>query len=205
MQTDLSIDDAVYQEAIAAAAREGVTLREFVEEALRIKLGRTPMKNGETVGEATQPAAVDARSTQQVQETGTVETENEGGQKKREQLAQFFAELNAKPRKDVPSVGPLNREELDQRGTQAELEVPTVTAAEEAEFSKRREDLAEFFTALKVKQATGPSKDEVGRAELLEQFQTLVEQALERDRFKQGRLAPLTREEIYAERLDRFR
>lgn len=35
---------------------------------------------------------------------------------RREELAQFFAELNAQPREDGPSVGPLNREELYQRG-----------------------------------------------------------------------------------------
>src|SRR5262245_34227718 len=99
MQANLSIDDAVYREAIAAAAQEGVTLQEFVEESLRIKLGHTPIKTGEAVsGDSTQPAIGEKMS------------------HKREPLAQFFAELNAKPRKDGPSVGPLNREELYQRG-----------------------------------------------------------------------------------------
>jgi predicted CopG family antitoxin len=95
---------------------------------------------------------------------------------------------------------------LSRGEAQAEPESPAATAAaEDEDFRKRREDLAQFFAGLKARRAAGQSEGEVRRAELLERLQTLVEEALERDRFKQGPLVPLTREEIYAERLDRFR
>ena len=38
MQTTLRIDDATYREAKAEAARSGVTLTEFLEDALRLKI-----------------------------------------------------------------------------------------------------------------------------------------------------------------------
>ncbi|MDZ4787713.1 MAG: hypothetical protein SH807_02125 [Blastochloris sp.] len=38
MQTTLRIDDMLYREAKAEAAREGVTLTKFIEEGLRLKL-----------------------------------------------------------------------------------------------------------------------------------------------------------------------
>lgn len=40
MQTTLRIDDQLYREAKAGAAREGVTLTRFLEEALRLKLDK---------------------------------------------------------------------------------------------------------------------------------------------------------------------
>lgn len=42
MQTTLRIDDQLYREAKAEAAREGITLTRFLESALRMKLGKTP-------------------------------------------------------------------------------------------------------------------------------------------------------------------
>ncbi len=39
MQTTLRIDDRLYREAKAEAAREGVTLTRFIEEGLRLRLG----------------------------------------------------------------------------------------------------------------------------------------------------------------------
>ncbi len=40
MQTTLRIDDQLYREAKAEAAREGITLTRFLEGALRMKLGK---------------------------------------------------------------------------------------------------------------------------------------------------------------------
>lgn len=40
MQTTLRIDDRLYREAKAEAAREGVTLTRFLEEGLRLRLER---------------------------------------------------------------------------------------------------------------------------------------------------------------------
>ncbi len=95
---------------------------------------------------------------------------------------------------------------LNGRDATAEPEPSIATnSAEDEAFRKRREDLAEFFAGLKAKQAAESREDEAKRVELLERMQTLVEQSLERDRYKKGPLVPLTREEIYAERLDRFR
>lgn len=42
MQTTLRIDDHLYREAKAEAAREGISLTRFLEEALRLKLGGKP-------------------------------------------------------------------------------------------------------------------------------------------------------------------
>ena len=40
MQTTLRIDDKLYREAKAAAAREGVTITRFIEESLKLRLHR---------------------------------------------------------------------------------------------------------------------------------------------------------------------
>jgi hypothetical protein len=40
MQITLRIDDEIYREAQAEAAREGITLTKFIEEALCFRLGR---------------------------------------------------------------------------------------------------------------------------------------------------------------------
>ena len=40
MQTTLRIDDQLYREAKAAAAREGVTITRFIEESLKLRLHR---------------------------------------------------------------------------------------------------------------------------------------------------------------------
>jgi len=154
MQTTLQIDDAIYREAKAAAERNGVTLMEFIEDALRLVLGRATLKAGEMTKE----------------ESGLQPPEDSG--LRREELAQFFAELNAAPRENGPSVGPLNREEIYQRGAQAEA---------------------------------GTSQDDAKRAAFLERLQRLFDQADERDRSKENSVRPFTREELYAERLDRFR
>ncbi len=209
MQITLHIDDAVYCEAMAAAAGEGVTLAEFIEEALRLMLGRATLKTGEMTED----------------ESGLHPADDYG--LRSEEFARFLDELDARPLKDGPSVGPLNREELYQRGTQAEPESPVAPeTAEDENFRKRREDLARFFAELNAQpRQEGPSvgplnreelyqrgaqsaeqaEAEANRAAFLKQLHHLVEQALERDRLKEGCLVPLTREEIYAERLNRFR
>lgn len=43
------------------------------------------------------------------------------------------------------------------------------------------------------------------RIAFLEELNRLIEEAKERDRLKEGSVGPISREEIYAERLDRFR
>lgn len=40
MQTTLRIDEKLYREAKAAAAREGVTITRFIEESLKLRLRR---------------------------------------------------------------------------------------------------------------------------------------------------------------------
>ncbi|MBA2591650.1 MAG: CopG family transcriptional regulator [Pseudomonadota bacterium] len=42
MQTTLRIADEVYRQAKAEAAREGITLTRFIEEALALRLRQTP-------------------------------------------------------------------------------------------------------------------------------------------------------------------
>jgi hypothetical protein len=41
MQTTLRIQDDIYREAKAEAAREGITLTRFLESAIRMRLGRS--------------------------------------------------------------------------------------------------------------------------------------------------------------------
>jgi hypothetical protein len=42
MQTTLRIDDEIYRQAKAEAAREGITLTKFIEEALELRLRQAP-------------------------------------------------------------------------------------------------------------------------------------------------------------------
>ena len=44
MQTTLRIDDRLYREAKAAAARQGKTITRFIEEALQLRLEQPPFK-----------------------------------------------------------------------------------------------------------------------------------------------------------------
>ncbi|WP_299430419.1 toxin-antitoxin system HicB family antitoxin [uncultured Meiothermus sp.] len=44
MQTTLRINDALYRKAKAEAARQGITLTQFLEEALRLRLQHRPGK-----------------------------------------------------------------------------------------------------------------------------------------------------------------
>jgi len=46
MQTTLRIDDHLYREAKAEAARKGLTLTRFIEEALELRLKQPPVHVG---------------------------------------------------------------------------------------------------------------------------------------------------------------
>ncbi len=46
MQTTLRVDDQLYREAKAEAAREGITMTKFLEEALRLRL-KVPRKKSD--------------------------------------------------------------------------------------------------------------------------------------------------------------
>jgi hypothetical protein len=50
MQTTLRIDDAIYREAKAEAARLGLTLTRFIEQALRQRIARS--RGGEAEGDS---------------------------------------------------------------------------------------------------------------------------------------------------------
>lgn len=217
----ITIDDDVYRAASEAAARQRKSLSELVREFLT-RLRTEPEPNGSPVTTPESPLTADTATDEELR-------------KRDEELARFFDELNARPLQDGPSVGPLNREELYQRGKQAELTAadeaqraeflarlqqlfdqvdehdastaltPATPAAEEEAFKRRQEEFAQFFALVKAQRAATQSEDEAKRLALLEQFQPLMEQALVRDRYQKGPLVPLTREEVYAERLDRFR
>ncbi len=47
MQTTLRIDERLYREAKAEAARQGVTMTRFIEEALELRLKKRPAKGGQ--------------------------------------------------------------------------------------------------------------------------------------------------------------
>lgn len=46
MQTTLRIDDRLYREAKAEAARQGKTITRFIEEALELRLKQSPVARG---------------------------------------------------------------------------------------------------------------------------------------------------------------
>lgn len=52
MQTTLRIDDKIYREAKAEAARKGITLTRFIEEALRLRLQHAEMKDAMDIAAA---------------------------------------------------------------------------------------------------------------------------------------------------------
>jgi antitoxin component of RelBE/YafQ-DinJ toxin-antitoxin module len=114
MQTTLRIDDEIYREAKAEAAREGITLTKFIEEALRLRLERVAAKPDEM------------------------------------------------------------------------SELPTSS------------DSVQAYHGNEVRR-------DFSRAALIKRLEGLFEQADERDRLKKGSAGPFSREELYAERLDRFR
>ena len=101
MQTTLRIDDAIYRQAKAEAAREGITLTRFIEEALRLRLDRTGEPAGSsrpTVPSIQQPGAAD--------ESGSVPTALV------ERLQRLFAQADQRDCLMEGSAGPFSREEL---------------------------------------------------------------------------------------------
>ncbi len=54
MQTTLRINDDIYREAKAVAARSGITLTRFIEEALRERIGRSQKGNGVSADEVSE-------------------------------------------------------------------------------------------------------------------------------------------------------
>jgi hypothetical protein len=114
MQTTLRIDDEIYREAKAEAAREGITLTKFIEEALCLRLGRVTANPDETSELST---GSDSAKTYQI----------------------------------------------------------------------------------------GEVRGDFNHAALIKRLERLFEQADERDSLKKGSAGPFSRQELYAERLDRFR
>jgi predicted CopG family antitoxin len=85
----ITIDDEVYCAASEEAARLRKSLSELVQEFIE-RISRKDAASGQLGSE-------------------------EAG-KANEEFARFLDELDARPLKDGPSVGPLNREEIYQRG-----------------------------------------------------------------------------------------
>jgi len=76
-----------------------------------------------------------------------------------------------------------------------------------AEAAREGITLTKFIEeALQLRLRTGQkAEDDVNRADFLERLRRLTKQARKRDRRKEGSAGPFSREELYAERLDRFR
>lgn len=110
MHITLRIEDRIYRQAIAAAAREGMTLTRFIEEALTLRIERS---------------------------------------------AEYLGDLN-------PAMENLSSDE-------------------------------------------SRSRQEEDREIKIRRLRRLFERADERDHFKEGSAGPFVRENLYAERLDRFR
>jgi predicted CopG family antitoxin len=122
----ITIDDEVYRAASEEAARRRKSLSELMQEFIE-RISRRDAA-AERLG-------------------------SEEAGKAREELKQFFAELNAQPRQEGPSVGPLNREELYRRGTQS---------AEHAEAGAERAAFLEELHQL-VEEARERDRDKKGR------------------------------------------
>ncbi|MBO0722117.1 MAG: toxin-antitoxin system HicB family antitoxin [Blastocatellia bacterium] len=86
MQTTLRIEDEIYRKAKAEAAREGITLTRFIEEALRLRLG----------GEATGEQNVDRGDYSALVE----------------RLERLFEQADERDRLKKGSAGPFSRQEL---------------------------------------------------------------------------------------------
>lgn len=136
----------------------------------------------------------------------------------RKSLSELVQELLTKLRAE---------QESGEQAARAEPELRAAPSAEDEELSKGRENLAGFFAESNASALNGGSaveplhREELDRsmtqaetrvapaegqrAEFLARLQQLFAQADERDRLKKDPLIPLTREEIYAERLDGFR
>lgn len=100
----ISVADDVYQRASQKAAERDTSLRDVVQEFLAQWTG----PGDRDVSIETSPDAV----------TGTRQpnANNAAAAERGDELRQFFAELNSLPREPGPSLGPLNREEIYQRG-----------------------------------------------------------------------------------------
>jgi hypothetical protein len=92
MQTTLRIDDTIYRQAKAEAAREGITLTRFIEEALRLRLDKR------SAAEERQPVRAD--------EAGVVNAALV------ERLQHLFAQADERDHLKEGSAGPFSREEL---------------------------------------------------------------------------------------------
>lgn len=126
----ITIDDEVYRAASEEAARLRKSLSELAQEFIE-------------------------RMSRKGADSDQLESEEAG--KAREDLNQFLAELNAQPRQEGPSVGPLNREELYQRGVQS---------AEQAEAGANRAAFLEQLYRL-VEEARERNRDKKGPLVLL--------------------------------------
>jgi hypothetical protein len=101
MQTTLRIDDTIYRQAKAEAAREGITLTRFIEEALRLRLERT----GEAEG-SSWPSTPSIKQPSAAEEGGAVPAALV------ERLQRLFAQADERDRLKEGSAGPFLREEL---------------------------------------------------------------------------------------------
>ena len=78
MQTTLRINDHLYREAKAEAARQGKTITRFIEEALELRLKQQPAKNGPvTLPTFSSPAGFDFSPSQLKDLARTSETQRD--------------------------------------------------------------------------------------------------------------------------------
>ena len=77
MQTTLRIDDALYREAKAEAARSGVTLTRFLEEGLRMRLQQQKGSPAPHVFRIHQSGTADPRAWEEITHTAMDEEEQD--------------------------------------------------------------------------------------------------------------------------------
>ena len=136
----VDVDDDVYRAACEEAARRQLSLSALVQELLENLQPGGQNQDDETasarrrarleelyaqagIRDASKTGSAGPVSREELYGDGrdkksptATEAESEEERQEPEEFAQFLAELNALPREEGPSVGPLNREELYERG-----------------------------------------------------------------------------------------
>lgn len=101
MQTTLRIEDQVYRQAKVAAAREGITLTQFIEEALTLRIERSSNHHGDVNQSTDNLSSEEAKSRQE-----------QDREKMIKRLQQLFERADERDHFKEGSAGPFVRENL---------------------------------------------------------------------------------------------
>ncbi len=109
MQTTLRIDDEIYRQAKAEAAREGMTLTKFIEEALRLRLSRVAVYPAEETEPEPGLNPAPGSASAQTNHEDKVDISRAALIKR---LQRLFKQADERDRLKKGSAGPFSRREL---------------------------------------------------------------------------------------------